>query len=39
MVILENQSLKPINFKEYQAKVKNKLKNPDILEFRLIIIS
>jgi len=38
MVILGNQLLEPTNLKKYWVKVRDKLKNLNILGFRIIII-
>ncbi len=38
MVILENQLLESINPKKYQIKIRDELKNPNMLELRIIII-
>ncbi len=39
MVILEYQLLEFTNLKEYWAKIRGKLKNPNILELRMTTIS
>ncbi len=38
MVISENQPLESTDSKKYQVKVRDKLKNPNMLGLRMIII-
>ncbi len=38
MIILKNQLLEPIDSKKYQTKIRNELKNPDMLRFKIITI-
>ncbi len=38
MIISEHQLLESTNFKKYQAKVKDELKNPNMLRLKIITI-